>query len=169
MFGLSSSGVEQSFSQAGWGYSNRRLRACPATEDFCLKVLLDLPHHDKNQVISLARKVWVLCFGASRAGGTTIQKGTKRIQKAQPTLHDGVMANTERDFIGKRRQAITSCTGGGEITSLSCDDLMASANQGASLDNWSDRHEKELKFQKNKLRARMVQAVAEGSLGGGGT
>ena len=165
VFGLSSSGVEQSFSKSGWGFSNRRMRALPDTEDFCLKVILDLPHHDKSRIISIARKTWVLCFGTSRIGTSKITKGVKRVR--DDTAVHGAMANTEQEFVRRRRRAATAaCTDGGDAADLSCDALMANANQGASLDNWSDRHEKELQFQKEKLKARMVQAVAEGSLDG---
>lgn len=163
-FGLSSSGVEQSFSKAGWGFSNRRMRSLPDTEDFCLKVLLDLPHHDRNQIIPTARKIWVLCFGTSRIKTSQINKGVKRVRAETPAHCEDGMANTEQEFIRKRRLAIAACAG--ETIGLSCDGLMKSANEGSSLDNWSDRHEKELKFQKGKLRARMVQAVAEGAVDG---
>ena len=48
VFGISSSGVEHNFSKSDYGYSNRRQHALPDTEEFCLKVLLDLPHHNKD-------------------------------------------------------------------------------------------------------------------------
>jgi hypothetical protein len=164
VFGLSSSGVEQSFSKAGWGFSNRRMRSLPDTEDFCLKVLLDLPHRDKNQIIPIARKIWVLCFGTSRIKTSQINKGVKRVRAETPAHCEDGMANTEQEFIRKRRLAIAACAG--ETIGLSCDGLMKSASESSSLDNWSDRHEKELQFQKDKLRARMVQAVAEGTVDG---
>ena len=61
VFGVSSSGVEQSFSQGSWGYTNRRLRATADMEEFCLRVILDLPHHDKTTIIEKARMIWVMC------------------------------------------------------------------------------------------------------------
>ena len=163
VFGVSSSGVEQSFSQGSWGYTNRRLGAFADTEEFCLKVILDLPHHDKTAIISKARMIWVMCYGQARQCATRISKGVRKPRSGAIT--EGFMAQTETGFVRERRRAIASCVD--VQPTLSHEALMAQAS--ADLDGfrgWGEGHTKELHFQKGKLRARMVQAVAEGTLKG---
>ena len=163
VFGVSSSGVEQAFSQGSWGYTNRRLKAHANTEEFCLKVLLDLPHHDKAAIIALARKIWVMCYGESRHGTTTIAKGVPRHRPGAVT--EGFIAQTEGDFVRERRKAIASCVD--VQPSISHEVLMTQASNNLDeLEGWGESHTKELDFQKGKLKARMVQAVAEGTFKG---
>ena len=157
VFGVSSSGVEQSFSQGSWGYTNHH-RATADTDEFCLKVILDLPHHDKTAIISKARMIWVMCYGQARQCATRISKGVRKPRSGAIT--EGFMAQTETGFVRERRRAIASCVD--VQPTLSHEALMAQAS--ADLDGfrgWGEGHTKELHFQKGKLRARMVQADAE--------
>ena len=107
VFGLSSSGVEQDFSKAGFAIGHRRQAASEATEESCLKAILDLPHHDRSQIIALARRVWVVCYGASRRGAPRVTKGVKRKARELSDGDVGMTVGTEQDFIHKRRQSIS--------------------------------------------------------------
>lgn len=171
LFGLSSSGVEQNFSQAALGFSSRRQGASADTEESVLRVILDLPHHDKNQIIKLARKVWCQVYGDSRQGGSRLSKGVKRKASSlgDDDKADGTMAHSEKEFIKRRRDsaAAVSCNRAGPADLvLDADALMANAASGAGGAEWGEEHNKELVFQRGKLRARKLQAMAEGVLVG---
>ncbi len=169
VFGISSSGVEQGFSKSEWGYTNRRLKAYPDTEEMCLKVLLDLPNHDQKEIINLAQKIWCLCYGVARHSVTP--KITKGVPKAAPSkpqsaLPEGVMSRTETDFI-KQRRAAAALASSSSCRTLDADSLMHIASTNLEVEpGWSDAHSKELEFQKKKLQSRLVQATAEGTHAG---
>ena len=153
VFGVSSSGVEQFFSKTLWGFSNRRGSASPATEEACLKAIVDLPNHDRDHIIQIAQKVWSLVYGEARASNTRCSRGVKREK----------LANSEATCIHKRREAaavgsLSSSADFERLTSVSAFDV---AQPG-----WSQQHTTELNFQRNKQHARQVQAVAEGTHGG---
>ena len=169
--GISSSGVEQNFSKAEWGFGNRRQSAKADTEEHVLRLIIDLAHHNKDEIIKLARKVWCEIYGVSRLGGSRITKGVKR--KKALTLDDGdeggVMANTETEFIKKRRHSAAAASAADNDNghrSLDADALMENAASGVGGPEWGKEHMQELVFQRTKLRARKVQAVAEGILDG---
>ena len=168
VFGVSSSGVEQNFSKAEWSFNSRRMSANADTEEFVIRVILELPQHDRQQIIRLARKIWCEVYGDSRQGGSRISKGVPRPQGFDDDgLGQGVMAQTETEFIKRRRDAVAaikndnpSCT-----DDLDTDVLMTKA-AGAGGDQWKKGHDDELVFHKNKLHAREIQAVAEGAVQG---
>lgn len=150
VFGVSSSGVEQFFSKTLWGFNNRRGSASPATEEACLKAIVDLPNHDRDHIIQIAQKVWSHVYGEARVSHTKISRGVKKEK----------LANSEATFIHKRREAaavgsLSSSANFEKLTSVSAFDV---AQPG-----WSQEHTKELNFQRNKQHARQVQAVAEGT------
>lgn len=173
VFGISSSGVEHNFSKSDYGYSNRRQHAHPDTEEFCLKVFLDLPHHNKENVIAQARKIWVILYGSCRNQTSNCNAGVPKCQANKQVVSDHmqiggpIMAESETAFIHKRRSAIAeqAC-----ITNvkpnISVDHLMQDAGDHGELDQWTEAHDKELAFQHRKLHARKIQAVAEGTMEG---
>jgi hypothetical protein len=172
VFGVSSSGVEQFFAKAGWGFHTRRLAAAHLTEEFCVKAIVDLPHHNLSKIIKIAQKVWSCCYGNSRQSGTTprISSGTQYKTKSSAAqsapLEEGMMADNETEFIRKRRQAaeeVAASSSNFESYKDLVDINPASASDTAG---WSDAHNKELAFQREKLHHRKIQAVAEGVLRG---
>lgn len=168
VFGISSSGVEQNFSKAEWSFHSRRMSAAADTEEFVIRVILDLPQHDRQQIIKLARKIWCEVYGDSRLGGPRITRGVPRPQGINDDgLGEGVMAQNETEFITRRRQAVTAIKNDNPscIADLETDVLMTKA-AGAGGDQWKEGHDDELVFQKKKLQARKVQAVAEGAAKG---
>ncbi|CAE8641554.1 unnamed protein product [Polarella glacialis] len=157
-FGVSTSGVEQAFSKGAWSFTNRRLRSHATTEEFCLKASLDLPHHDKQAVVGLARRVWAACYGAPRtATRPRIDKGVKR---SRDIGEDGQVAS-EFSFLRKRRKAATEASRNAPRSDLGAAAVMMPANQPLS---WGEKHTRELAFQRKKLHSRKVQAAAENSL-----
>ena len=170
VFGISSSGVEQDFAKSGWGFGNRRQKAYPETEEFCLKVLLDLPHHDLDEVIKLAQKVWVACYGVVRncrgsndGAPPRLSKGGRRVESlCQPVLEEGMVAHTEADFISERRRAAASSA---SSSSQGYAELIKIGGAEVEQPGWSHAHTKELQFQRQKLNARKVQAFAEKVIG----
>ena len=158
-FGLSSSGVEQSFSKSQLKFGNRRQAAKAETEEYALKVILDLPHHNIDEITQLAQQVWVLTFPATReVHQSRIDQGVKKRKPLSDITNGNRMADTEHDFIKRRRLDISRsarCDNGVDITteSLVCE------GGGAG---WTEKHEEELQFQKNKTHARKLQSIAEG-------
>ena len=78
------------------------------------------------------------------------------------------MAESETMFVRKRRRAAAedaqNSTSAG--SSVNATDLMRSALDHDHLSQWDTGHDDEIKFQAKKLRAREIQAVAEGTLEG---
>lgn len=153
VFGVSSSGVEQFFSKALWGFNNRRGSASPAVEEACLKAIVDLPNHDRDRIIQIAQKVWSLVYGEARVSNTRCSKGVKKEK----------LADSEATFIQKRREA---AAGGSSSSSANFEGLTSVSAFDVVQPGWSERHTAELNFQRNKLHAREVQAVAEGTHSG---
>jgi hypothetical protein len=167
VIGISSSGVEHNFQKSNYGYSNRRQHASEETEEYCLKVLLDLSHHDLDEVIRRARKVWLILYGSCRNQITNCNAGVSRPRPASTEPGD-FMADSETAFIRKRRAAANeqAHNSSGAASSMNADHLMQSAADHGHLPLWEEGHDKELNFQTKKWRSRKVQAVAEGMLEG---
>jgi hypothetical protein len=159
-FGVSTSGVEQAFSKSAWFFNNRRLSSLATTEEFCLKVALDLPHHDTQEVIALARRVWAVCYGAPRKfSKTRIDKGVKRPARDDELVGGQVVS--EASFLRKRRKAAVEASRGTPLADLGG---AAVAMPACQPQCWGEKHTRELEFQRSKLHNRRVQAAAEGSL-----
>ena len=165
VFGISSSGVEQFFAKADWGFgvgTRRQAASYAETEEYCLKVMFDLPHHDEAEVIRLAQKVWSCCYGPERdcsSAPPRISMGAPREPcKDKPVLGEGMVAHTETDFIKKRRRAAEASSAS---SSKGYANLIGIGEAEVGQPGWSDAHTKELDFQKTKLRARKAQAFAE--------
>ena len=161
VFGISSSGVEQNFSKSRWGFGNRRLSAFPETEEYCLRLIMDLPNHDVSNVITLAQKVWSCCYGPVRQTHSRISLGVLKPRKR--ALADGMVAHSETDFIKNRRKAASALVDGLNRPGSSNDYAKLIEIDEAEIDQpgWLDAHTKELGFQKQKLRARKIQAFTE--------
>jgi hypothetical protein len=167
VFGLSSSGVEQFFSKTGWGFNVRRHSASPGTEEFVVKALTDLRLHNIDNIIKIAQKVWSCCYGHARGSGDKprISKGVRKLKRDLSTLEGGMMAHTEGEFIRKRRRAAADAAA--STSSRGYETLLEIGADPVGQSGWSDQHTKELDFQRQKLKARTLQAVAEGVMDGG--
>jgi len=167
VFGISSSGVEQHFSKAGYKYSDRRLKAHPETEEYVIRAISDLPNHDLDTIIKIAKQVWVSIYGPPRKSSVLgrITKGVKRRALASKDLQLGMMATTEKEFIVQRRGAARGSSTSVPSTGLDYESLVDSGD-GSNQAGWTEGHAQELKFQANKLHSRKVQAVAEGIIHG---
>ena len=161
-FGLSSSGVEQAFSKRALAFSCRRLTATANTEEFASKAVLDLPHNDQTEVIALARKVWVHCYGPPKTVtmqriDTGVKKRTSEAMSGDATAEVGIKRfRTEAAFLRSRRNATAAASQGVQLPGF--DDA---AEQVLVSGAWTDRHSKELRFQADKLHQRRVQAAHE--------
>ena len=169
IFGMSSSGVEQFFAKAGWGFHSRRLSASPGTEEFVLKAMTDLHLHNFDEIIKISKNVWTCCYGHARDSGdkqrisTGIRRATKR---DRAPLEEGMMAHTETEFTRKRRRAAADSATA--TSSRGYETLLEMGADHVGQSGWSEVHTKELDFQRQKLKARKLQAVAEGVMDGGG-
>jgi hypothetical protein len=75
------------------------------------------------------------------------------------------MAHTEGEFIRKRRRAAADAAA--STSSQGYETLLEIGADPVGQSGWSDQHTKELDFQRQKLKARTLQAVAEGVMDGG--
>ena len=167
LFGPSSSGVEQGFSIAQWGFGDYRQSALPDAEEFALRIVQDLQNHDREKIIKCARRVWFAIYG--RARESTSQRIDKGVLRSTPTVEPdksdtSVVAHTETDFIKSRRAAIAAESSNAPMMNLDADALIANAHEASH--GWTAPLKKELDFQTQKLHTRKVQAVAEGVLPG---
>ena len=179
LLGLSSSGVEQLFSKTRWALGKQRLHANDENEEMIIKLMADLPHHDQDKLIHLAQRVWGVCFNPPKQSPLKprIDKGVKRklidTDDAQPLAEfDNVggaypTAESEVAFIRKRRRAIRQCVVKSKhnladvASSLLQDATCASTSRAME---WTQSHDKELEFIKNKIGCRKACALAEGQL-----
>jgi hypothetical protein len=150
--GISSSGVEQSFSKNCFTFGDHRQSAHSGTEEMHIKLSLDLARHDEATLIKKARRVWAFCYGLPRTPERSrrVDKGLKR-----KLSHDSSGDPTsEIGFLRKRRQVTQEALAAGTYATAasSCLPLPLS---------WTDKHETELQFQQNKVHRRKVEAVAE--------
>ena len=170
VFGISSSGVEQHFSKTQFKFNDRRLKAFPESEEYVIRAISDLENHDLDTIIKIAKRVWVSIYGPPRKASWfgRITKGVKRkfIDKRGKCLQPGMVAITEKEFIAKRRQA-ASASSSSTVPSVGLDyESLVAGGDVTNQDHWSDAHAGELKFQREKLHSRKLQAVAEGVVEG---
>ena len=168
--GISSSGVEQAFSKSRWGFSNRRLSAFSETEEYVLRVILQMPNADLKTIIPLAQKVWKHVYGPARRSNDTprISMGVPiKPCSHKPVLAEGMAAHTEKEFVQSRRAAASSLAAAAMAAAATGESARPYANM-VEIDEaeyeqpgWLDEHSKEVKFQKDKLQTRKVQCVAE--------
>eukprot|EP00438_Fugacium_kawagutii_P035753 Skav229347 [mRNA] locus=scaffold2596:465700:472220:+ [translate_table: standard] len=145
----STSGIEQNFSKGQAKYAKNRHHALAQHEELVLKLYIDLPSlngEDMQEVCKLARVSWSAQYGAPRAK-LRVPRADKGLKRKQ--VEDG----GESSFLKRRRRAAAAA---------------AAASMSQPLPNvepqhWTERHQKEENFLLKKQRARTIQAVAEGS------
>ena len=155
--GISSSGVEQSFSKNCYTFGDHRQSAHSSTEEMHIKLSLDLARHDEATLIKKARLVWAFCYGLPRTSerSVRIDKGLKR--KLSHDIHGD--PTSEIGFLRKRRQ----------VTHEALDAVGTNATAAASSSlplplSWTSKHEAELQFQRAKVHRRKVEAATDNLL-----
>ena len=156
-YGLSSSGVEQKFSQGALKFTDRMGKATADHEEGFIKVAMDFADSDQQEVIRTAQRVWRMSLGPPRASPLLprIDKGVKR--SAAPRDF------TEAGFIAKRRRAAQSAAASvpSAERALAIQNDLVGFRAGAA---WGETHEKELSFLNAKLRDKSLAAIAENGL-----
>ncbi|CAE7237118.1 unnamed protein product [Symbiodinium sp. CCMP2456] len=152
-FGCSTSGVEQSFSTAAWSVHSRRRKALAGTEEYLVKLALDLGNRNRERVIRIARASWAACFGQPRTchRRERVDKGLRK-KKAE-----GSEILSESAFLRKRRHETI-------LAGRSLDEGSSAYQQADGSHTWTESHQKELDFQLRKRKARKIQGFAENSL-----
>ena len=165
--GISSSGLEQNFAKGSWGFSNRQLKAQDHVEEFTLKCILDLPHHNTMEVITLAQRVWTIAFPPARSSehrAMRLDKGVSKLKACSESVSDSKLP-TEAQFIRKRRRSIADNVNHTSDVDLDVTSVVQSAKDAAATSaHWTPAHDKELEFQQNKIAKRKAQALEEGVL-----
>ncbi|CAK0880248.1 unnamed protein product [Prorocentrum cordatum] len=156
-YGLSSSGVEQKFSQAALKPTDRMGKATADHEEGFLKVAMDFPESDQPEIIRMAQRAWRMSFGPPRASPLPprIDTGVKRSA--------GPADFTEAGFIAKRRRAARGAAASvlGAERALAIQNDLVGFRAGAA---WGGTREKELSFLNNKLRDKSLAAIHENGL-----
>ena len=156
-FGLSSSGVEQKFSQAALKFTDRMGSSTADHEEGFIKVAMDFTESDQLESIRIAQRVWRASLGPPRASPLhpRIDKGVKRVVAPSDF--------TEAGFIAKRRRAAQSAAASvpSDERALAIQNDLVGFRAGAA---WGETHEKELAFLNAKLRDKSLAALAEKSL-----
>ena len=160
VFGISTSGFEQQFSQAAFKLTDRMGSASAASEESCIKVAVDLRREeDEEAIIAAAREVWSKCFGAPRAAyqAPRIDKGTKR-----NAMDAGVIS--EVDFIHKRRREASKAAAALPISVQARAARSLTGEIACPAGAWGEGHAKELDFLKGKLLSKKLVATRQETL-----
>ncbi len=149
-FAASSSGVEQTFTQAQIAVTDRQQSAGRLLDLAYTRIKVDGGRDDPVNIIQGAQSVWGRTYGIAKVSGSDrlsrIDKGTKR------KLSDAKTG--EAAFVRARRGSLA----------LSRPSDVEERIQDMNVDCWSAEHEAELDFAKNKLQDRKAQAYREGVL-----
>ncbi|CAE7328984.1 unnamed protein product [Symbiodinium microadriaticum] len=151
-FGCSASGVEQSFSTAAWSVHSRRRKALAGTEEYLVKLSLDLGNRNRERVIRIARASWAACFGQPR----TCHR-RERVDKGLRKKKEDGQILSEAAFLRKRRHETV-------LAGLSLSEGSSAYPEADGSHAWTESHQKEMDFQLRKRKARKIQGFAENSL-----
>ena len=148
-FSASTSGVEQAFSKGQSAFTDRQHRASQIMEWSYIKLATDGGRDSPDLLARLAQKVWVRCgFGVPRASGKLKRARRRAVSSKPPPL------SCEAAFLRQRRAASLPLANG---------DIVNVRKEIAEMPvkEWSDGHQKELRFAMAKLDSRLVQAEQE--------
>jgi hypothetical protein len=178
-YGTSTTGVEHTFATA-----KRELAHCSSTSDrdgmdfAYLKLLRDKPQdpQDLALVVGTAREIWAQAYGAVRRRRefvSRIDKGigySERHMGADSDRHTAVMGpdsdrhpavmgqpKSAAEWLQRRRGATASAAREMPMPA-------ACSDENAKPEGWTDRHEKEATFQRNKRLSRRIDSFARGQL-----
>ena len=162
-FAASTSGVEQSFTKILRGMTPQTQCADEDLTSAYAKLLSDackLPPLQQKQLAIAAQKVWSKCYGRPRLSGVSnrhprLDRGRKRAadDAAAPPSNEQAFLRRRRKSVGAPHESLSSVLGAiDEVADV------------AAASAWSERHERELEFARDKEDARRAQAHAEGVL-----
>ena len=149
--GASTSGVEQSFA-AALGTAGNALEQLGDSHLDDRHELIDLPKHEEEQVIALAGNIWSKIYGFPRNSGN---KRASRCDAGKPRKRSLVC---ESGWRAKRKAEITTQIRKQKAHGFTPDnDDDGGAAAFLDPDLWTDKHEQDIAFVKNKR----VIALAE--------
>lgn len=127
-------------------------------EEMRLKIVVDRRKDEDQEVVALARRIWVTEFGNARDHSTTIKmtKGLKR--KDQGGYVEGVPAASEADWIRKRRRAV------GDALVASAKKKSPSTDTKYWRGGWSEGHKTEANRQEVIRTNKLLDAFRDGQL-----
>jgi hypothetical protein len=150
-WGFSTSGVERAFSDAQRiaGLSRTQL-SMSLTSDEMVLVNSSLTAKEMTEVTIEAQAAWAVVYGDERRGSKT------RLDAGKPKPQDAGGKSSETGFIKQRRAAVHE---------------LASTRKAVAFDEiqvpdgyWTEKHDKEVKFQTSKARDRELAALEDGGL-----
>ena len=143
-FGGSSSGIEQGFSKALWAINRQQLGGSPQFIDDISKLLFDRRPLEELATLELAREIWFRHFGETRrCQRSRIDQGTVK----------GHKKGSESSWLSDRRKSVSAGVFEYNLKKSSGSTYLALSPE---RDNkfWTPSHEKEAKFQHDKLNKR---------------
>ena len=153
VFTVSTSGIEQTFTQGMQAVSDKQEHCDEETEWAYWKVKVDAARDSLDTLVPIARKLYLRRFGICRDSTWRAPRKDTGLQKPERRCKD-----SEAAFIDARRNFGPSATS--EVMDLQIDDMV----DALEVDNWHDKHARELDFAEKKRRAKLVQAAADGLL-----
>ncbi len=155
---VATSGVEQNFSQMERVYQSRGMMMDDARLlDLFTLVVATLDAEQEARVYRDARRLWTTHYGRAR-NYEALQVSRIDIGKRKPQqqVQDGAKIMTEKDFISKRRSAVSD-----KLRSWSSAGAAERVDKRAAS-QWTDSMQCEVDFQEAKRRKRLVEAHLEG-------
>ena len=142
--GGATSAVEQNFSKIVLKFGKERRRANPELKRWIFKLMLSDPTDD-DVINAAAQEVWAEHYHAHRRPSERYCVNRKR----KSTLNPFGAA-----FVRKRREEVTKALAAGPRRH----------DAEVELPVWTEKHEKEMRFNKEKLHNKMCQAVLDGQI-----
>ena len=146
-FIASTSGVEQGFAKALQAVSPQQRKLSAAMEQDLVKIVVDRSPDEEPAVLQNAQKVWEALHGKPRASPVA-----PRCHKGMTSPHTA-KTGTEVGFLRARRTSV-----GKALAALN------DGPEGPSPAALTDKQEKEVEFQRDKLEKRKFDAFAAGLL-----
>ena len=156
---ISTSGVEQNFSQA-MQRAHSQISANADKEELLLKVIMGADVYPQEKLLRLCRKVWVHCFRTSRLFKMRTTKAVKRIKQE---IDKTKKPKTEAEFIKRRRLAASATTEAADHVDLA---TWRPSNPARRPDSWTDKHTTELNRQIALRASRRLDIIGEGGVQG---
>lgn len=151
---VGTSAVERNFSLVERFMSDRSMSESLVDDEIQLLTLKGFNTGDREKLCAAARSVWTSTFPKPRDRGPT----RRRDYKAQRP--DCLDPSSEAGFLRKRRlDTDTNCQ------SVDVEVAAEPAERTVGLGGWEASHEKEVFFQKAKRQHRLMENLADGTLG----
>jgi hypothetical protein len=157
VFAPVTSKVEQSFAKVNERLGQNRLNASAEVEDRMINLIMTdaLNESELDDVLDGAVAIWRECFHRHSRTSVAVRSDKDNVHQHSESSKDA--GNTERAFLKRAHESIVQ----GATASCSTSEILDSAPMPSV---WTDLHEKELTFQKEKRRKREVGAHMQGHL-----